>query len=87
MKGTGFIYIFILATTLLSGCIDSLQIGETNVSGDSTLTLHISGDPLTRVPLGPDEDNIINTLGVWLTDATGTVIQYKYAAPIEEVEG
>lgn len=81
MKGTGFIYIFILAAALLSGCIDSLQVGEASTSGESTLTLHISGDPQTRAPLGPAEDNVIQTLGVWLVDATGTIIQYKSAAP------
>lgn len=81
MKGTGFIYIFILVTALLSGCIDSLQVGENSTSGESTLTLHISGDPQTRAPLGPAEDNVIQTLGVWLVDATGTIIQYKSVAP------
>lgn len=81
MKGTGFIYIFILAAALLSGCIDSLQVGEASTSGESTLTLHISGDPQTRAPLSSTEDNVIQTLGVWLVDATGTIIQYKSAAP------
>lgn len=81
MKGTGFIYIFILVTALLSGCIDSLQVGENSTSGESTLTLHISGDPQTRAPLSPTEDKVIQTLGVWLVDATGTIIQYKSAAP------
>lgn len=81
MKGTGFIYIFILAAALLSGCIDSLQVGEASTSGESTLTLHISGDPQTRAPLSPTEDNVIQTLGVWLVDATGTIIQYKSTAP------
>lgn len=81
MKGTGFIYIYILAAALLSGCIDSLQVGEASTSGESTLTLHISGDPQTRAPLSSTEDNVIQTLGVWLVDATGTIIQYKSAAP------
>ena len=81
MKGTGFIYIFILAAALLSGCIDSLQVGENSTSGESTLTLHISGDPQTRAPLSSTEDNVIQTLGVWLVDATGTIIQYKSTAP------
>lgn len=81
MKGTGFIYIFILAAALLSGCIDSLQVGEANTSGESTLTLLISGDPQTRAPLSSTEDNVIQTLGVWLVDATGTIIQYKSTAP------
>ena len=81
MKGTGFIYIFILAAALLSGCIDSLQVGEASTSGESTLTLHISGDPQTRAPLSSTEDNVIQTLGVWLVDATGTIIQYKSTAP------
>lgn len=81
MKGTGFIYIFILAAALLSGCIDSLQVVENSTSGESTLTLHISGDPQTRAPLSPTEDNVIQTLGVWLVDATGTIIQYKSVAP------
>lgn len=81
MKGTGFIYIFILAAALLSGCIDSLQVGEASTSGESTLILHISGDPQTRAPLSSTEDNVIQTLGVWLVDATGTIIQYKSAAP------
>lgn len=81
MKGTGFIYIFILAAALLSGCIDSLQVEEASTSEESTLTLHISGDPQTRAPLSSTEDNVIQTLGVWLVDATGTIIQYKSAAP------
>lgn len=81
MKGSGFIYILILAAALLSSCIDSLEPGHSEPSGTASLTLHISGEPQTRAPLSETEDNIIKTLGVWLTDATGTIIQFKGLSP------
>lgn len=81
MKGSGFIYILCLAAALLSSCIDSLEPGHSEPSGTASLTLHISGEPQTRVPLSETEDNIIKTLGVWLTDATGTIIQFKGLSP------
>lgn len=81
MKYNGFIYLLIVAVAFLSGCIGSLEEGETNASGNGTITLNISNEPQTRAVLGNDKDNQIKTLGVWLTDNSGTILQFKESSP------
>ena len=71
----------VFAAAFFSGCIDSFEEDATDISGTGTVTINISQKPQTRAVLSSSEDNMIDTLGVWLTDNSGTILQYKESRP------
>lgn len=81
MKYKEFIYMLVFAAAFFSGCIDSFEEDATNLSGTGTVTINISQNLQTRAVLSSSEDNMIHTLGVWLTDNSGTILQYKESTP------
>lgn len=75
-----YTYLLVLISLILSGCVEEYQLDESH--GKGTVCIKISAPIETKTPLSAEEDKMIKTLSVWMTNvSTGKIEHTSFTSP------